>query len=131
MKSSDAPAWGLAALLGVAGVAHLVRPGFFDEIVPHALPGPPRRWTYLSAVAELVCAAGITGPGTRRAAATVAAFVFVAVFPANVQMAIDWRSRPALERAFAYGRLPLQVPLVVWAWRVRSDIPSSRRRWEA
>jgi uncharacterized membrane protein len=128
MKSSDAAAWGLAALLGVAGVAHFVKPGFFDEIVPHALPGPARRWTCLSAVAELACAAGIARPGTRRTGAAGAALVFVAVFPANVQMAIDWRSRPAIERAFAYGRLPLQVPLVVWALRVRSDTPSNRHR---
>ncbi len=121
MESSDAVAWGLAVLLGVAGVAHLVKPDFFDEIVPHALPGSPRSWTYLSGAAELACAAGIARPATRRAGSVAAALVFVAVFPANVQMAIDWRTRPALEQALAYGRLPLQVPLVLWALRVRSD----------
>ncbi|HTD49459.1 MAG TPA: hypothetical protein VK771_02600 [Acidimicrobiia bacterium] len=130
MTSSDAAAWGLAALLGGAGVAHFVRPGFFDAIVPHALPGPPRAWTYLSGLAELACAAGTARPCTRRAGATAAAFVFVAVFPANVQMAVDWRARPVIERVFAYGRLPLQVPLVVWALRVRSDSRSGRRRGE-
>ncbi len=121
MESSDAVAWGLAALLGFAGVAHFVNPGFFDDIVPHLLAGPPRRWTYLSGLAELACAAGIVHPSTRRAGGLGAAFVFVAVFPANVQMAVDWRSRPALERAGAYGRLPLQIPLVWWALRVRAD----------
>jgi uncharacterized membrane protein len=49
----------------------------------------------------------------------VAAVLFVAVFPANIQMAVDWRSRPIADQAIAYGRLPLQIPLVLWALAVR------------
>jgi hypothetical protein len=30
-------------------------------------------------------------------------------------MAIDWSDRPVWMRALAYGRLPLQIPLVMWA----------------
>ncbi|NEE55001.1 hypothetical protein G3M55_61770 [Streptomyces sp. SID8455] len=37
------------------------------------------------------------------------------MFPANVQMAVDWRRRPRPQRAAALARLPLQVPLVLWA----------------
>ena len=40
---------------------------------------------------------------------------FVGVFPANVQMAVDRRRRPAPQKAAAIARLPLQVPLVLWA----------------
>jgi uncharacterized membrane protein len=126
MESSDMVAFGLAGLLGFAGVAHFVNPGFFDEIVPHALPASPRSWTYLSGAAELACAAAVARPSTRRLGGLAAAVLFVAVFPANVQMAIDWRNRPALEQAGAYGRLPLQIPLVLWAWRVRSNASRSR-----
>jgi len=128
MESSDLVAFGLAGLLGFAGVAHFVNPGFFDEIVPHALPASPRSWTYLSGAAELACAAAVARPGTRRIGGLAAAILFVAVFPANVQMAVDWRHRPALERAGAYGRLPLQIPLVLWAWRVRRDALRTTRR---
>ena len=53
--------------------------------------------------------------------APLAALVFVMVFPANVQMAPDYR-----ERAVAYGRLPLQVPLAWWALRVRRDTGQRR-----
>jgi len=102
-------------------VAHFVNPGFFDEIVPRALPGPTRGWTYLSGLAELACAAAVARRSTRRTGGLAAALVFVAVFPANVQMAIDWRTRPAAEQAAAYGRLPLQIPLVLWAFKVRRD----------
>jgi uncharacterized membrane protein len=43
------------------------------------------------------------------------------VFPANVKMAIDWSDRSVAEQAVAYGRLPLQIPLVLWALKVRRD----------
>ncbi|WP_028801454.1 DoxX family protein [Streptomyces sp. 142MFCol3.1] len=105
----------LAGLLATAGVAHFVSPRQFDETIPRALPGAPRTWTYASGVAELALAAGLVSPRTRRAAARAATAFFVGVFPANVQMAVDWRDRPAPQRTAALARLPLQVPLVLWA----------------
>ncbi|MFV0137745.1 DoxX family protein [Streptomyces sp. HMX87] len=105
----------LAGLLAAAGVAHFAQPRPFDAIVPRGLPGTPRAWTYASGAAELALAAGIALPRTRKAAALGTAAFFAAVFPANVRMAVDWRHRPAPLRAAAYGRLPLQVPLVLWA----------------
>jgi uncharacterized membrane protein len=108
----------LAMLLAAAGVSHFLVPSFYDDIVPHELPGRPRSWTQLSGIAELACAAAVLAPRTRRQGAAYAAALFVLVFPANIQMAVDWRGRPRRERAMAYGRLPLQVPLVVWALRV-------------
>ena len=120
-RRASARALGLSAVLGTAGVMHFVRPAFFDEIVPHKLPFPPRVWTYVSGVAELACAAAVARPATRKAGGLASAFVFVAVFPANIQMAVDWRERPARDRAAAYGRLPLQLPLVLWALGVWKD----------
>ncbi len=109
---------GLAALLATAGAAHLARPAPFDGIVPRGLPGRARTWTYLSGAAELAVAAAVAHPRTRRLGGLAAAGLFAAVFPANVRMARDWRGRPAAQRAIAYGRLPLQVPLVLWGLRV-------------
>ena len=105
----------LAGLLATAGVAHFASPRQFDAIVPRSLPGTPRTWTYASGVAELALAAGIAAPRTRKPAALAAAALFVGVFPANVKMAVDWRHRPAPAKAAAIGRLPLQIPLVLWA----------------
>jgi uncharacterized membrane protein len=109
----------LAALLTTTGVLHLVRPAPFDTIMPRVLPGPARFWTLASGVAELGVAAAVAVPRTRRAGAAAAAGLFVAVFPANVQMALDWSDRSVVAQAVAWGRLPLQVPLVLWALRVR------------
>lgn len=111
----------LAALLAAAGVTHLATPEPYDGIVPRSLPGAPRRWTYASGAAELAVAAAVAYPRTRRAGGLAAAGLFAAVFPANVRMAADWRHRSPAQRAVAYGRLPLQVPLIWWALRVNRD----------
>ncbi|MET8170697.1 hypothetical protein ABZT34_41835 [Streptomyces sp. NPDC005329] len=108
----------LAGLLAGMGVAHFAVPRPFDTIVPRTLPGSPRAWTYASGVAELALAAGVALPRTRRTAALATAGLFVAVFPANVKMAWDWRHRPAPLKAAAVARLPFQVPLVLWARNV-------------
>ncbi|WP_282697893.1 hypothetical protein [Streptomyces sp. CC208A] len=105
----------LAGLMASAGVAHFVAPRQFDSIVPRSLPGSPRAWTKASGVAELVLAAGLALPATRRASARATALFFAGVFPANVKMAYDWRHRSTSARAVAYARLPLQVPLILWA----------------
>jgi uncharacterized membrane protein len=118
MSTASRSARRLAALLAGAGVTHFLAPRPYDLIVPKALPGKPRTWTYLSGVAEIAVAAAVVNPGTRRRGALAAAGLFVGVFPANVKMALDWRDRPLPLRAGAYARLPLQVPLVVWAVKV-------------
>ena len=119
MTSRRPGARALAALLTTTGVLHLAAPAPFDAIVPRRLPGTPRFWTFASGLAELAVAAAVAVPGTRRLGATAAAALFVGVFPANVQMARDWSDRSAAARAVAWGRLPLQVPLVAWALAVR------------
>jgi len=109
----------LAAFLAGAGATHFLAPRFYDRMIPPPLPGPARAWTVGSGVAELAVAAAVAHPQTRRRGALAAAALFVAVFPGNVQMAAE--AATPLEQVMAYARLPLQLPLVVWAWRVRRD----------
>ncbi|MGH3612330.1 MAG: DoxX family protein [Pseudonocardia sp.] len=108
----------LAVLLAGTGILHFIVPAPIDALVPTALPGDPRFWTLLSGLAELAVAAAVAVPRTRRLGGLAAAVLFVAVFPGNVKMAIDWSDRSLPEQALAYGRLPLQVPLVWWALTV-------------
>ena len=105
----------LAAFLLGAGIMHFVNPSFFDAIVPPWVPGSERVATYASGVAEVLVGVGIVFARTRRLAMWSAAALFVAVYPANLYMAWDWRDRELSERLVAYGRLPLQIPLVWWA----------------
>jgi uncharacterized membrane protein len=111
----------LAAFLLGAGIVHFLNPGFFDAIVPPWVPGSERAATYLSGVAEILVGAGIIATRTRRVALWSAAVLFVTVYPANLYMAWDWRDRELSDRLVAYGRLPLQIPMVWWA------IASARR----
>jgi len=107
---------GLTLLLGGSGTLHLIKPKTFDAIVPASLPGEARTWTYLSGAAELLTALLIAAPRTRRLGGTLAALLFVAVFPANVRMARSYlRSSKTSRRAktIAVVRLPLQIPLVL------------------
>lgn len=103
-----------AALLAVTGSLHFIVPKPFAEIVPDQLP-VPYALVYASGVAELLCALGLAVPRTRRHAAWATALLLVAVFPANVQMALDAGDRSEAYRWGTYARLPLQVPLVLWA----------------
>ena len=116
----------LGLLLVVTGIGHFVFPKALDSIVPHFLPGSPRTWTYLSGVAELLIAVWLLLPlsfkvgntSVRLIAAYAAFLLFIAVYPANIKMAIDWRNRSALSQLLAYGRLPLQFGLFYWAWGI-------------
>lgn len=115
---------GLAALLATSGVTHFARPQLYEGLVPHAL-GRRRELVHVSGVAELLCAAGLLVPRTRRVAGWASAGLLVAVFPANVQMSVDRGRRagrtgdPAARATFVatLARLPLQWPLIRSALR--------------
>jgi uncharacterized membrane protein len=120
---------GLAVLFATSGTLHLVRPQLFETIVPPALPAP-RALVHVSGVAELACAAGLLHPATRVAAGWASAALLVAVFPANLQMAVT-EGRRAGRGTGSRGRhlttllrLPLQVPLIRTALKA-----TGRLRW--
>jgi uncharacterized membrane protein len=113
---------GLVVLLAGSGTLHMIKPQTFDAIVPTSLPGKARTWTYLSGAAELLTALLIAAPRTRRPGGTLAALLFVAVFPANVRMARSYLRSPKTSRrakTIAVARLPLQIPLVLAGLGVR------------
>jgi len=104
----------LAAIFAASSVGHVVATDAYASIVPPALPAP-QALVYLSGAAELACAAGLCLRRTRSAAGWASAALLVAVFPANVQMALDAGGTSPLYSAAVWGRLPLQVPLVALA----------------
>lgn len=106
-------------MLAGVGVLHFATPKPFDTIVPAELPGSPRFYTYASGAVELSTAALLAVPRTRRLGATVAMALFLAVFPANVNMVRLWWDKSWPMRLAAIARLPLQIPLIATANRVR------------
>lgn len=116
------PAHALAVLFLGSGTLHFANPKPFDSIVPHVLPGSARTYTHLSGVAEIAVGTALVVPRTRRLGGTLAAALLVAVFPANVQMAVDWLRNDRIStplKAVALARLPLQLPLITAALRAR------------
>lgn len=122
MTVCGAGAAALAVLMGGSGFLHLVRPEPYARIVPPAL-GSPSFWVLASGVAELAVAALLLPPRTRRLGATACIVLLVAVSPANVHAALEGGYqgfRPPFDSAAAaWLRLPLQLVLIWWAWRVR------------
>ena len=112
----------LAMVVGGSGVLHLVSPEFYDRLIPPFL-GSPRPWVYGSGIVEVACAAAVLAPRTRARGALATAALLVAVFPGNLYLAVEPGDVP---RWLAVARLPLQVPLVLWAvqvWRsARRDV---------
>ena len=105
----------LALLFVAAGVWHFVRPGTYLRIMPPALPAP-LLLVYVSGVAEIASGLGLLLPATRRWAGWGLVALLVAVFPANVYMALI-HEQLGIAGWVAWGRLPLQLPLLWWVWR--------------
>lgn len=100
-------------------------------MVPRWLPGPRSSWNLGSAAAEAVSAALLTSRRTSRLGGMAAGSTFTVVFVANVQAVVDggMRGLPGwlATREAALLRLPLQVPLVWWSWRLaRSERAGDR-----
>jgi uncharacterized membrane protein len=107
----------LATLLATSGTVHLVRPEVFEPIMPGFVPRH-REVIYGSGVAELVCAAGLLLPRSRSAAGWASMALLLAVYPANLKMAVDSaRTSSTRFQAIAFGRLPLQLPMLRAAYR--------------
>jgi uncharacterized membrane protein len=108
-----------------AGTTHFVAPTAYERIVPR-WAGDARRVVLSSGAAEIACGALLSTRRTGRLGACLTAALLAAVFPANVQMALDagteHQAVPDMPvgrfRAIALARLPLQLPLIGWAVRV-------------
>ena len=99
----------------VAGVMHFVIPRAYAAIVPPRLPNK-RAIVYASGVAEMAGGAGILHPRTRRAASVWSVATLLAVFPANIHMALNpERYRVPGGRVALYLRLPVQALFIAWA----------------
>jgi len=98
-----------------AGINHFLRPAFYMSIIPPVLP-----WHYaitiLSGIAEIVFGVLLLVPATRKMAAWGIIFLLVAVFPANVQMLINYLHEQNPKTWIAILRLPVQGLLIWWAY---------------
>ena len=102
----------LVAGFTASGVVHLVRPQVFMPLMPSWVPAH-REVILGSGVAELALAAALVAPPTRRVAGWASVLLLLGVWPGNIKMALDSnRSRSTGLKAAAWGRVPLQLPMI-------------------
>lgn len=106
----------LALLFIGAGLLHFITPATYLRIMPPALPAP-LPLVYISGFFELLGGLGLLWARTRRWAGWGLLALLVAVFPANVYMALV-HEQLGIPGWIAWGRLPLQLPLLWWVWKV-------------
>jgi uncharacterized membrane protein len=98
-----------------AGAMHFAIPKTYMAIMPDYLPAH-RELVYASGVAEIAGGAGVLHPRTREAASWLSVATLVAVFPANLHMALHpERYKVPGGRVALYARLPLQAAAIAWA----------------
>jgi uncharacterized membrane protein len=106
--------WLIAAIFVGAGVMHFVKPRLFAAIVPPFLPNA-LLLVYLSGVAEILGGLGVLVPAFRVWAGWGLIALLVAVFPANIYMAME-AEKFGIAPVWLWLRLPLQLVLIAWVW---------------
>ena len=111
----------LAVLMIGIGVLHFVAESFFVQIVPPFLPAP-RVLVWISGIAEIALGVGLIPARIRRWAGYGCVALYIAVFPANIYMAVSNVQIQGMPEGFEqpsplmlWLRLPLQLVLIAWA----------------
>ena len=109
--------WLLTAFMVAAGVNHFLVPATYAAMIPDVLPSHAVL-VFVSGVAEILAGLGLIPRATRRLAGWGLIALFVAIFPANLNMALH--HLPLGGRAVPtwalWARLPLQIILLAWAY---------------
>lgn len=106
--------WVLVTIFNVSGIVHLINPAAFLWLMPPFLPFQIGL-IIASGIAELIAALLIVTKS--RLAPYFAIAVLLAVWPANWWFAIDSLANNPEMALLAFLRLPLQLPLMWWAWK--------------
>lgn len=115
----------LSAFFAFAGTMHFVIPRSYEAMMPPSLPRH-REAVVVSGLAEIVGAAAVIAPRSRRFARWWLLALLIAVFPANVHMARNPEQVRGLDldrvpRWALWARLPLQPLAMLWVWRATRD----------
>ncbi len=114
----------LAVCMIVAGILHFAQPDPFIRIVPGFLPAAAAL-VYISGVIEIMLGIGLLVPALRQISAWGLVVLFVAVFPANLNMAINHIQIEGIPNTWWFQaiRLPFQLVLIAWAyWYTRPEL---------
>ncbi len=114
------------ALLGATflttGLLHFLRPRMYEAIMPRYLPAH-RELVYASGVAEIAGGAGVLHPKTAKPAGWWLIATLIAIFPANVEMAVHAERFRKIPRPLLWARLPVQGLLSAGVFKPATRCP--------
>lgn len=117
----------LAIFFVAAGFNHFLKAAFYLHIMPPYLP-QPLLLVYLSGLSEIMLGALLLIPRFTRAAAWGLFALLVAVFPANLHMALNHEAYPEYSVAALWVRLPLQAVLLGWVYWYTKSLHQEKQR---
>ena len=109
--------FGLSTFFIYTGIHHFVNPGFYLSIMPPAFPLHTEA-VYISGFFEVVGGVCVLIPRLRKIAGWGLVALLVAVYPANIYMAITPETFPDFPVALLYARLAFQFVFFYWAFSV-------------
>ncbi len=108
----------LAVFFIAAGANHFFAPAIYLGMMPPWLPWP-EAMNAISGGAEILGGIGLLVPRTRRAAGWGLIALLIAIFPANLHVALQGHMPGTTFSATAlWVRLPFQALLIAWVWWV-------------
>jgi uncharacterized membrane protein len=117
----------MAMLYIAAGIIHFLKPQLYLRIMPPYLPWP-MFLQYLAGFFEFVLGLSLLFPKYTRQAAWGLIALLIAVYPANIHMAVNMHLYPEFSVWYHWVRLPLQFVLIAWAWwYTREDLTQKRK----
>jgi uncharacterized membrane protein len=122
----------LSVALIVVGVTHFTSPEQYAKIVPPQLPYP-FELVYISGFFEVLGGVGLLIPFVSVAAAWGIIALFIAVFPANINQAMNSIPIEGIPHhpLLYWFRLPFQAVLIAWAWWYTQSSDSNRKAEKA
>lgn len=116
----------LGLVFAVAGANHFRNPDFYVRIMPPWLPAH-EELVAISGIFEILGGLAVFVAPLRPWAGWGLGALLVAVFPANLHMALNPELYPTLPEAALWARVPLQGVLIAWAWwATRAEAASAR-----
>ena len=113
----DKGALAFACAFVISGSMHFTSPERFLAMIPPQLP-EPLLLVYVSGVFEILGALGLAYRPTRRLAGIGVILLLLAIFPANVYVAMAGKSVEGLPQGawYYWARLPFQFVYIAWVW---------------
>ena len=119
--------WRILSLFGLSvffvyfGIDHFVNPDFYLSIMPPAFPLHAEA-VYISGFFEILGGICVLIPSLRKLAGCGLIALLIAVYPANIYMAINPEAFPEISIGLLYFRLPLQFLFIYWAYSITRSV---------